>query len=368
MNEDAGRGGALVVTLRLEDGEELPFVVDTGSPLTHFDKSLEPKLGKRLHTGTFWNFGTGHEAGFYAAPRLYLGSTRLVTGSRSIAVDFKQLSSAASFADHHILGILGMDCLRHYCIQLDFEAGQMRFLNPHHLDTAKLGKAFPLTFSSEDQNKPEFICPFIHQGGLIGETGTNLLIDTGDNLDGYLETLLFWREVREEVLVVTNQAAEDQGSRHHVAFFPQCVWSGQTYTNLIIQERPDPGPNLIGLRFLARHLVTFDFPKRIMYLKPTSTGPLAGDTFLKMLADATTEPAKTLERLKSAGQLPGWPKDEAGQLHCFYHLQGDSNSETFNFRKNDDSSVYHYQVTRASEDQSVEVGRSVADRRKQPVG
>ena len=49
------------------------------------------------------------------------------------------------------------------------------------------------------------------------------------------------------------------------------------HLNLIIGEMPRNAPllNLIGLQFLARHLVTFNFPKRIMYLKRTSVGPLA---------------------------------------------------------------------------------------------
>jgi hypothetical protein len=42
MNKEAGRGGHLIVTLRLENGEEIPFQVDTGAPITVFDKSLEP--------------------------------------------------------------------------------------------------------------------------------------------------------------------------------------------------------------------------------------------------------------------------------------------------------------------------------------
>jgi hypothetical protein len=33
-------------------------------------------------------------------------------------------------------------------------------------------------------------------------------------------------------------------------------------------------PRLIGLQFLGRHLVTFNFPKRMMYLKRTSVGAL----------------------------------------------------------------------------------------------
>ena len=48
MNQDAGRGGILIVTLRLESGEKLPFIVDTGCQVTVFDKSLEGKLGKRF--------------------------------------------------------------------------------------------------------------------------------------------------------------------------------------------------------------------------------------------------------------------------------------------------------------------------------
>ena len=32
--------------------------------------------------------------------------------------------------------------------------------------------------------------------------------------------------------------------------------------------------NLIGSRFLARHLVNFDFSEQTMYLKQTSSGPL----------------------------------------------------------------------------------------------
>ena len=48
LNKGAGRGDNLFVRLRLETGEELLFLVDTGSPCTVLDKSLEPELGKRL--------------------------------------------------------------------------------------------------------------------------------------------------------------------------------------------------------------------------------------------------------------------------------------------------------------------------------
>ncbi|PYM10173.1 MAG: hypothetical protein DME18_16790, partial [Verrucomicrobia bacterium] len=112
MNKDAGRGMWLFVTLRLESGEELPFFVDTGLSVTLFDKSLETKLGKRLGEGRVIHFNSTSGAGIYAAPKLYLGSTPLMTGGTIFAGDLRQPSSLSG---RPIMGVLGMDCLCHYC-------------------------------------------------------------------------------------------------------------------------------------------------------------------------------------------------------------------------------------------------------------
>jgi hypothetical protein len=66
--------------------------------------------------------------------------------------------------------------------------------------------------------------------------------------------------------------------------------------------------NGIGLRFLARHLVTFDFPNQTMYLKRPSVGPLS-------LTSNYWKPAGKsalgfLDALKKRGQLPGWSQSD----------------------------------------------------------
>jgi hypothetical protein len=169
FNKDAGRGTWLIVKLQLESGEELPFLLDTGAPWTFFDKSREPKLGKRLDSGTAWNFGTKQESGVYAAPKLYLGGTPLMmTGTNVGTLDNKQISTKAG---RPILGILGMDCLEHYCIQLDFAARKVRFLDDEQANKKGWGKPFPLTA--------------LDTGGLLasenlaGAKGAGSLIDTG---------------------------------------------------------------------------------------------------------------------------------------------------------------------------------------------
>ncbi len=268
MNKEAGRGGWLLVTVRLESGEELPFLVDTGALITLFDKSLEPKLGQRL--GSFKNESVlgKQETGIYAAPKLYLGNTPLMmTGTNIFTCDLKQISSASG---HPVMGILGVDVLEHYCIQLDFKAGKMRFLDPNHLNVAELGRAFPLIFSNEGQSHRDRVNPFIHHSSLIGGNDTLLLIDTGFSGDSTMKPELFRRQIQQ-------QSGDTPAEK--TALFRECVWDGRTYTNLKIEAWlvRSQKPNLLGLRFLARHLVTLDFPGRTMYLKQTSIGPLVDE-------------------------------------------------------------------------------------------
>lgn len=335
INKDAGRGNLLFVTLRLEDGEELQFFVDTGTTFTSFDKSLVPKLGKRLGRVTSSSWGITSKSDGYAAPKLYFGNTPLMTGSRVYIGDYKQLSSQAG---RPIMGILGMDCLHHYCIQLDFEAGKMRFLDPEHMDASQLGKASALTFRMG--------CPFIHENSLIGEEGTNLLVDAGYRGDGALESGLFQREVQR----LRTEGKAIYGQHAGRIWFSKCVWNGQTYTNLLIGDGgtnfwKGQGGNEIGLRFLARHLVTFDFPKQIMYLNQTSVGPLVDENM------AAAE--KFFNSLKEKSQLPGWSTDD-GTIY----LEPYPNFEAFDGQKNDDPSIFHYQVGRVSENSPLKLQKA----------
>jgi hypothetical protein len=92
INQEAGRGGWLVVTLRLESGGELPFVLDTGSSGTVFDKSLEPQLGPSLGTAAVQSCGVERTVNVYAAPKVYLGGAPLVLPRAGILTDdLKQL-------------------------------------------------------------------------------------------------------------------------------------------------------------------------------------------------------------------------------------------------------------------------------------
>lgn len=326
LNPDAGRGNEWFLFLHLAGGEPLAFLVDTGSPVTIFDQSLEPQLGSRLGTMDMWNFGAKSTMGIFAAPPLYLGGTPLVrTGTNVETTDFRALSAKAGLP---IMGVLGMDYLRHYCLQLDFNAGQLRFLDPDHLATASLGRAYPLIYNEEVQSRWGFIRPLMEPGSLIGGAGHRLLVDSGYRNDGALDDGVLRRAVRQAHKSGRGDAvpAQDTGR----VWFATCDWQGGTYTNLLVGS----GGNLIGLRFLARHLVTLNFPKQTLYLRQTSVGPLTSpdmDSAWAWLMD-----------LKAADRLPGWSRTDSGTLY----MEGNGQSVAFDGQKSQLPFTWHYTVAR----------------------
>lgn len=255
INGQAGRGGNLFVTVRLEDGEDVLFAVDTGMPVTLLDRSLESKLGRRVGNGVALLPYHGHrgDGGIYRAPKLYLGNTALRTGRWVMTDDLLSLAPGVP-----VRGLLGMDCLRHYCLQLDFMENKLRFLDPN-VDAAKLGKAFPLTFSSG------WIEATAH-GNFFGLENSNSLIDTGDPWDGAAPS-----NVLEQVVQADKAAwARERWIESPMVRLQAGAFGGEAYPDLLVH----PGfRNTIALGFLARHLVTFNFPKKTMYLSRRSVGP-----------------------------------------------------------------------------------------------
>jgi hypothetical protein len=304
----------LFVNLRLEDGQECSFGVDTGAAGTILDKSLQSKLGKRLGAITLSGWRGKTDSDLYAAPKLYLGNVRLMTDKKVAVSDFQWQSAITG---RPVMGILGMDCLKHYCIQLDFESGKMRFLDPGKVDSGTLGNVFPIVFKGN--------CPFIHHPSFTAQNSSRALIDLGCVFDGFVE-----------------QSAV-KGKNLDTVHLQKCNWSGETYSNLVVAG----GANVVGLRFLARHLVTLDFPKQTMYLKKRNVSPLVdGDVEAAM---------EFLVRLKEEGRLPGWQKAVDGEIA---YPETVANSITINIGDHRDSSVYHYTTGRLSKDSALKLQKA----------
>lgn len=256
MDRYAGLGNPVLVTVHLQSGAEFRCIVDTGSPWSLLPKSVESQLGKRLATvKASTSLDSPREnMNLYQSPVVYLGNTRLAMGERV------GIWGGA-------IGILGMDCLCHYCLQLDFQERKIRFLDPNRPKSGELGKPFPLLKSPYT---------YVRQPGLFGKKDVKLLVDTGDAIDARVEEDVFKRlaDGKNTKLVPIKIIGEiAKGSPiPKLIMVPNCAWNGESYTNVILEKGR---PTLIGLRFLGRHTVTFDFPNRMMYLKRSGTDAAA---------------------------------------------------------------------------------------------
>ena len=249
FNARAGHGEALYLTLRGEQGESWRFLVDTGAPDTMLDRSLESKLGPALgsEAANYGWFGR-RNVKVFAAPPLFLGRTRLRAGDRVLTDDFRAL-----FPQRHIMGILGMDCLRHYCVQMDFGTATIRFLDQP--PGGNLGKAFRLGTSAGG---------IFIEGDLLGAGPADFQVDTGCTVDAVMESGLFQAVVRRQTPIRTTRFRSPAGRPVLESLFAEGTFGGESYRRLIVDGADD---NLLGLRFLARHVVTLDGPRSTLYLR-----------------------------------------------------------------------------------------------------
>ena len=251
FNPSAGRGDLIWIKLTSGASEEYIFGIDTGATLTVLDKSwndkLEPRQSKTI-VGARWPI-----SGVFAPPALYLGGARLLTGDRVVTEDL-----AAHFPGRSVAGILGMDCVGHYCLQFDFAQNMLRFVDSGRLSEQDLGKAFPI--------EPVRGCFFVNDN-VVGAEGFRSLVDTGCNFDGVLIPSLYQQW--------TNQPEPVSSAPAIAVHYPDGIFGGVTYTTLYLAG--DGQQNLVGLHFLARNLVTLNFPGRMMYLQQRTAGPLPSE-------------------------------------------------------------------------------------------
>ncbi len=263
LRERIGGVDLLIVTLQLPDGQTVPCVVDTGAARTMLDQSLKASLGPRLQTDefTFPFRAEGAETpGVQAAPKLCLGNVPLMTGPTILAGRVFDTNNCPYQA------ILGIDCLRHYCIQIDFDERKLRFLDPGTLKPEELGTAFPLSFPTNHGGMPAVD---IHWST---NRNVRLMVDTGFGSPEFsLPPDVVGPSVQHQDAVDSFTSTYFGNTLIEIFRYPTVRIGQETCENVrVVQgEFGEKGwiDGFMGLPFLARHKVTFDFPNSKMYLK-----------------------------------------------------------------------------------------------------
>lgn len=252
------KGGDFILLPVDFKGKEYSFVLDTGCSHTVFDSSLKHELGdvKRIERGLTAGGLMAYE--MHDAPAAFLGPFNMQDCGEIFCEDFRMLSYIQG---KRISGVIGMNFLRKYVVQIDFDKGVLSFLELVEKPNAHWGKEMVINYYR--LGIPQIT------GNIGGSIKVDFIVDTGDNTTGALERRVFERVLAEkntktfEALFATAfgivRNKEARIDRFSIGSFE--------YQDLIFGEGIF---SRLGLSFLSRHLVTLDFQNNRIYLKKGS--------------------------------------------------------------------------------------------------
>jgi hypothetical protein len=247
--------GDIVVVPVTAGAKQFLFWVDTGSSLNFADTSLKRELGDYCRTVPFHTVIDQRFVECYKSPTLQVGKVNLPTSGEICCGD---LAGIRAVTGREISAILGMDSLQHFIVQLDFDSGEIRCYSPDVAADGSWGERVDFTYGRK--GIPEFGIAF------DGVTFA-FQIDTGNSgidIDGQLNKWLLENN-RLRILgktIIRSTLGQDKGiaeySLHELSVGPF------HHNNVICTQG---NGNRLGLSYLSRFVVTFDFPRRAMYLR-----------------------------------------------------------------------------------------------------
>jgi hypothetical protein len=251
-------GGPMVVPVTIQ-GKVYRFVVDTGASHSIFDVSLKPLLGAAKDARVVVTPSGPREFEFAMPPAGCVGKLPLPKDAPVLVHDLTHLREALGL---DVYGFLGMDFLSRYVVRIDLDRGRLTFSRSAGQEA---GQSAPLQFTRG--------LPCL-EADLIGfGPGEWFVIDTGDvgatsgRLTGTTCRLL---EKLDHLTPLGQTRVQTAAERVEVkqGRVKSLKISNFSHQGLCFSEASDW--NALGLCFLSRYTVTFDFPNQVAYLKPST--------------------------------------------------------------------------------------------------
>jgi membrane-associated protease RseP (regulator of RpoE activity) len=234
--------------------------LDTGAATTLFHKSHRAELGAPLGKIAAKGSTRSFDAEAFNTPTLEIGGETMRPSGSVLCVDMR---SQIERLGEHIDGVIGMDVLGDLALSIDFDLGKVRF---HRAVGRSVEPAVPIALDT--WRRPHV------SAQLPDGTSEWFLIDTGEiGLSaGRLGTAPSQRLVESGHLLplsprfVGSVLGLDGISVGEMRRATRFSIARYTHQNLVFGRI---GENSLGLGYLSRYNVTFDFAKRVMYLRPS---------------------------------------------------------------------------------------------------
>jgi hypothetical protein len=251
----SGDGDPLIVPVTIK-GRQYPFMVDTGASRTIYDTSLRHLLGSSR--GRVNLKGVRGEASLerFGPPDAFVGSLPLPRIEPIYAAD---LSGFRESSELEVRGMLGMDFLKHHIMRIDFDAHTLTF---DRSIGSEPGLSLPL-HSNEMTDRP-YVDAYV--------SGCDLphpfQVDTGAlGVDGLLAENLYERLSRFGKVARLGQVwSLSHGHEGNVDYGKLACLKLGSFEHCGLAIEP-ARLCCLGLSFLSRYQVTFDFPAACLYLR-----------------------------------------------------------------------------------------------------
>lgn len=169
----------ILITAKVNDTQDLSFIVDTGATQSVLDTAIASKFGEAKQSAFEMTTGSGSvPLSYMTIKSLSLKDARL----NNLAFAVTDLSTFSQIIGRKPAGLLGANVLRQFLVTVDYANQQITFANPH--DTAKLSKDAVVLPA-----KPALgLAGLLLDGNLDGEN-ISLLVDTGAAFNNISEKL-----------------------------------------------------------------------------------------------------------------------------------------------------------------------------------
>lgn len=256
-------GDVVLVPVRFSGGETHLFLLSTGTAVSAYDAKFEERLRPD-------DSATVERAMHRRAdPRVaFLGPFALPRLSRA-----PDLTTVREVVGHDVYGFIGMDFLKDHVLTLDYGKGRGRITPAASLDA---GDEMPLLFTDDG-------LPFVraHISGGAGELFLVHTASVGIGTEGHIRSELSARLVTAglseriaDAGFSTVSSATQKGTELTVssatrrgATLMLCDLAMGPYRHMRLALSESNKPSELGTGYWSRYIVTFDFPRRRMFLK-----------------------------------------------------------------------------------------------------
>ena len=243
-------------------GQTRFFAVDTGGIFSVLDARFAKELGPAIQEADASEALTAtSRLAAYKSPDLVVGATH-ANLDWIVCVD---LSRFRAVTGEPCDGILGMDFLQRYAVSLDFDGQRFQFGTRVPDDVKAQSWTVPLKRVDQRRVGVEAL--------INGAFRMDLMIDSADSASVSLQRRvgegLFTKGAK--MAAVRTSTLEAEAALVLTARLQTVQVGGKTYGGLLCNLTPTEGvPSSLGLAFLRRHRVAFDFPNQVLYLSPSS--------------------------------------------------------------------------------------------------